>query len=429
MSRPAGEPHGDYLRRAALGVGAVAAGGFLADYLLNLGLTRSLGAHEYGDYKVAYAFAHFFGLAVLLGGDRAAPMVLAPSIERGERRAVWEYLRFYLRNGALLALGVAAVVWTLSALHAGSADPADHHPLAWVVVVLPLSAAGAMFSRTLQSAKRPAQAALPWRIGLPAIQLALLGLIVLVQGTLGLVEAVLVGVAATAAIAAGQWLQLRRLGLVEMARAPEPGRERAWLQASLPMMGSFLVALALSQSDVYFLELLGDETSVGHYAAAATAAHLVIVIQTSVVGLIAPIARPAIERGAAESRATYRRGQTVMLAAILPVGLALAATADPVLALFGPGYRDARAVLVLLAAGHVAWAAAALSTLWLQYRGRAGLVLTIAIATLAADSILNLLLIPRYGMTGAAAGTAVTLSAAALAVVVMGRERKPETGR
>jgi O-antigen/teichoic acid export membrane protein len=78
-------------------------------------------------------------------------------------------------------------------------------------------------------------------------------------------------------------------------------------------------------------------------------------------------------------------------------------------------------VLVLLLAGNVAWAAAALSSLWLQYRGRAGVVLAISIATLIADSILNLLLIPRYGMTGAAAGTAATLSVAALAVVVAGR--------
>jgi O-antigen/teichoic acid export membrane protein len=81
-------------------------------------------------------------------------------------------------------------------------------------------------------------------------------------------------------------------------------------------------------------------------------------------------------------------------------------------------------VLVLLLAGNVAWAAAALSSLWLQYRGRAGVVLAISIASLVADSALNLLLIPRYGMTGAAASTAATLSAAALAVVVAGWRRR-----
>jgi O-antigen/teichoic acid export membrane protein len=48
-------------------------------------------------------------------------------------------------------------------------------------------------------------------------------------------------------------------------------------------------------------------------------------------------------------------------------------------------------------------------------------VLAISAATLVVDSALNLVLIPRYGMEGAAGGTALTLTAAALAVVVTHR--------
>ena len=57
----------------------------------------------------------------------------------------------------------------------------------------------------------------------------------------------------------------------------------------------------------------------------------------------------------------------------------------------------------------------------LQYRGRAGAVLAISAATLLADSALNLMLIPRYGMEGAAGGTALTLTAAAAAVIAVHR--------
>jgi O-antigen/teichoic acid export membrane protein len=281
-----------------------------------------------------------------------------------------------------------------------------------------------MVSRTLQSARRPAEAAVPWRIGLPLAQLALFGLVIAVQGDLGLVEAIVIAIVATAAITAGQWLRVRRLGLVELARAPELLERRGWLSASLPMMGSFLVALALNQSDLYFLEILGDEAEVGHYAAAATAAHLLLLVQTTVVGLVAPIARPAIEGGAESSASTYRHALKLMLGALIPVALLLAGAAGPILGLFGPSYRDARPVLELLVLGGFAWAGAALASLWLQYRGRAGVVLAVALATLVADSALNLLLIPRYGMTGAAAGTAATLCAAAAAVIVLERRRR-----
>jgi O-antigen/teichoic acid export membrane protein len=410
-----------YLRRGALALAAVAVAGYLVDALFNLGLARFLEPHGYGDFKLAYSFATFFGLAVLLGGDRAAPRVLAPCLARGQGRRVWEYLRFYLRTATLLGLGLVAVTWAFSALHADSSDPAHHHPLAWAVVAVPVNAAGAMVSRTLQSARRPALATVPWRLGLPLLQLGLFAAVVAWRGALTEHEAILIAMVAAAAITVWQWRDVRRLGLVETA--PDPGfrRPRAWLAASLPMMGAFLVALALNQSDLYFLELLGDEGELGHYAAAATVAHVLTLAQVTVVGLLAPIAAPAIEAGAASSRAAYRRGLRVLLAFLLPLALLLVAFGEPLLALFGPRYTVGREVLLFLMAGYLAWAAAALSALWLQYRGGAGAVLAISAATLVADSALNLVLIPRYGMEGAAGGTALTLTAAAVAVIAVHR--------
>ena len=410
-----------YLRRGALTLGLVTMGGYLTDYAFNLGLTRSLTPHGYGDFKVAFSFAYFFGLAVLLGGDRAAPMVLSPCLERGEQRKVWAYLRFYLGNGIALSLALIAVTWTASFLHVGSPHPQHHHPLALAAVAVPLNAVAAMVSRTLQSAKRPAWAVVPWRIGLPVLQLALIGLVVGLRGRLGVEEAVAIGIVVTASLAALQWHWMRRLGLVEIARAPESREGRQWLRASLPMMGTFMVALALNQSDLYFLEALGDEAEVGHYAAAATVAHLVMLGQTTVIGLIAPIARPAIESGEATSRATLRQGHSMMLRVSIPLAVVLAAAGGPILSTFGSEYQVADAVLALLVLGNLTWALAAISSLWLQYQGRAGIVLGISVATLAVDSVLNLLLIPRYGMTGAAAGTAATLSAAALATILARR--------
>ena len=374
-----------YLRRSAWLLGAVSVGGFTTDYLFNLGLARLLSPHDYGDFKVAFSFALFFGMAVLLGGDRAAPMVLAPSIEQGERRRVGEYLRFYLGNALLLSAVLAAVVWTVSWLHVGSNDPLHHHPLAWVVLVVPLNAAAAMVSRTLQSAQRPALAVLPWRIALPALQLALLSLWVALRGSVRLLEAVAIATLVTALLTAVQWLWVRRLGLVEVAAGRDEGRPGEWLRASLPMMGTFLVALALNQSDVYFLELLGDEVEVGKYAAAATAAHLVLLVQTTVIGLVAPIAKQAIDRGGAEAAATYRRSQGLLVKLALPVALLLVAAADPVLALFGADYRSADAVLRWLTIGYLAWACAAVPNLWLQYQGLPRRVLAVSLTTLVVD--------------------------------------------
>lgn len=406
---------------------AATTGGFAADYAFNLGLTRSLDPHAYGDVKVAFAFAQFFGLAVLLGGDRAAPMVLVPFLEREEPRKVWAYLRFYILCACLLSALVAAVTLAGSYLHVGKADVQNHHPLVWVLVAIPLNAVAGMVSRTLQAARRPGQAALPWRIGLPLLKLGLLGVIYRVRGELGLVDVVLVAIAAVLAITLVQGWWVVRLGLVDFARDDrEPRGEdvppsKAWLVTSLPMMGSFLIALALGQSDIYFLEALGDEAEVGHYAAAATAAHLLLLVQTAVIALVAPLAKPAIDAGPEASRKTYGHAQRSMLLVATPVALALAIGASPVLGMFGAEYRSAHAVLVFLTIGTFVWATAAIPSLWLQYQGRASTVLAISGGALLLDSALNLLLIPRYGVLGAAGGTALTLSLAAGTAIILRR--------
>lgn len=396
---------------------AMALGGFAADYAFNVGLSRFLPPHEYGDFRVAAAFAALLGTLVLLGGDRAAPKALAGPLERGDSARAWEYLRFYLDVALMLSMGVIAVTWLLSFLHVGTPEPGDHHALAFAVLSVPVSAAGALASRGLQSARHPTLAALPWRLGIPLGTLTLVVAVAWVSGGIGVEQAVLLAVVTACLIAAWQWWELRRRALPELVRNPDYRTPRRWLATSMPMMGAFLVALALNQSDLYFLELLGDEHEVGLYGAAATSAHVLLMFQTALVGLIAPVVQPALDEGPAAARRAFRQGQLLMAAVVLPAAALLALTARPVLAAFGPSFPEAVPELRWLVLGNVAWALAALAVLWLQYTGRGLTLLTITAATLVLDSGLNVVLVPRYGMLGAAASTAFTTALAAAAVV------------
>lgn len=399
-------------------------GGFAADYAYNVGLSRLLSTHEYGDYKVAHALVFLLGTLVLLGGDRAAPKALAGPLERGEMAQAWEYLRFYLRLALALSAVVIAVTWFASFLHVGAEDPLHHHALAWLVVSVPLLAVGALASRTLQSARRPALAALPWRIGLPVLLLAALVLLAWAVERVHLWQVLVLAVGVVLVLTGGQWLVVRRVALPELERDPRAAEPRRWLATSVPMMGFFLVTLTLAQSDLYFLEVLGDEPEVGLYAAAQTTAHVLVLIQTTVVGLVAPLVSTAIESGGPEESETYRQGQRMMLAGLLPATLLVALGGRPILSLFGPSYPQALTELHLLLVGNFVWATAAVAGLWLQYTGRGAWMVGVAGATLAIDSVLNLLLIPAYGMGGAALGTAITLSLAGLTVLVA-RHRGP----
>ena len=410
-----------YLRRGSLTLVAVGVGGVAADYAFNIGLTRLLDPHEYGDFRVASAFAAFFGVAVLLGGDRAAPHALAGPFQSGDSATAWEYLRFYAQLAFALSAVVIAATWAAATLHIGSADPRHHHPVALISIAIPLSALGALASRGLQSAQFPGLAAIPWRIGFPLLKLALILLCAALLGGIHLEHAILLAIAAVAVVTAWQYSELRRRMLPKLVRAPEARTPRLWLQTSVPMMGAFLVSLALNQSDLYFLELLGDESEVGYYSAASTAAHFVILVQATVVGLVAPLARPAIEAGQEASRHAYGRGLRLMAIGLLVVAAVLGLAAEPILASFGPEYPAAAPELLLLAVGNLAWASAALAVLWLQFSNRGLSVLVCSVSVLVLDSALNLLLIPSWGMRGAAASTALTLTLAAAGLLLLFR--------
>lgn len=410
-----------YLRRGSLALAAIAVGGFAADFAMNLGLSHLLAPHEYGDYKVAHAFAAFFGVAVLLGGDRAAPKALAGPLGSGQTARVWEYLRFYLGISLALSLVVIAGAWGVCALRTGTLDPRLHHPIALMSAAVPMYAVGALASRGLQSARFPVLASFPWRVVAPVLFLLLVGLATVTWRRVGLPELAMLSVVTAALVSAWQWWILRRLKMPRFLRDPRARTPRTWLATSVPMMGVFLVALALNQSDLYFLELLGDEAQVGRFAAAATSAHFLLLVQTTIVGLVAPLLQPALEAGLDAAHRTRRQGERLMVYALVPAAAFLVLAAHPILSLFGPTYPQAEGVLVFLVIGNTAWASAALSALWLQYTNRGPVVVAVALSTLVLDSALNAVLIPHYGMDGAAASSAVTMTLAAAATIAARR--------
>ncbi|MCB0111991.1 MAG: polysaccharide biosynthesis C-terminal domain-containing protein, partial [Caldilineaceae bacterium] len=123
----------------------------------------------------------------------------------------------------------------------------------------------------------------------------------------------------------------------------------------------------------------------------------------------------------AQENTALWQGQRTMMLALAPVVLGLVLGAGPIIGLFGADYQDAALVLRLLAIGNGVWAISALSALWLQYCDRGMTVMRITVFTLLIDSLLNALLIPKFGMLGAAASTAATSICAAIAIVWLAR--------
>lgn len=405
-----------YLRKGALVMVLGMIGGYAADYLFNLTLARLLSTKEYGDYKVAHAFAVIAGVIVLLGGDRAAPKFLSAQLAKSDNSGVLEYLWFYLRIALVLSFVVVLLTFIGFILHLGASGIDDHHPILKASLVVPFLAAGAMLSRLLQSAKYLATSNLPWRIGLPVLKLSFAFLVYSLCGTLNVSEMIAGAGLSALLICAWQWKRSRQLGLISFKSNVGKQNSVERLKISIPMMLVMLVGLAMSQIDLFMLELLGNEEGVGHYAAAAVTAHVILIAQVTITGLFTPLIAPAIEQGVQSAKYLFWTGQKLITLTVIFLAVCLMFFGSTLLQFFGNDFLDAKLPLKLLTIAYLFWALTAFASTWMQYTGKGGLIVIITCSTLLINIVSNAYLIPRYGLDGGAIATTISMAFASISI-------------
>lgn len=173
-------------------------------------------------------------------------------------------------------------------------------------------------------------------------------------------------------------------------------------------LGSWAVgvigSLVFGRTQVVFLEHYTGLTAVGLFAAAVTVAEMAVQLPPLLLSALLPRFSEQHGMGAEEHMLRLYRTTTALIAmVIVPLCLGLAAVA-PVLipALFGAEFADAvPAASVLLVAAAIS--SLGVTTLYLLYStGKTGLLVISNAAGLAITVALGFLLIPRYGLMGAA---------------------------
>ena len=179
-------------------------------------------------------------------------------------------------------------------------------------------------------------------------------------------------------------------------------------RAGLPLLAHMLLGLVIYNSDLIFLRVFRDTEVVGYYAAAYTLISLLSNLGMSYgMSLLPAMARQG--HGTDSERDLYHTGLAQVFAVCLPITIGGCLLAGPIIGLaFGSGYSDSVSALQLLIWAiplsilrNVPWAA-------LISRGRQDLLLKAIIIAVFVNILLNFILIPSFGMNGAALATIVT---------------------
>lgn len=214
-----------------------------------------------------------------------------------------------------------------------------------------------------------------------------------------------------------------RLGPI-LAAAVRPRWDRDFMQYVVPSSLDVTLSRYATSIDVVMLAAFGfDAIAIARYAIASLLTRNLRTVRLILSTALAPVAsryfqvsnRAALE----ETYARLTRWAATMLVPVVVVGAILR---DDVLALFHPSYAGESLFVVLLLVAPLMNGTLGLAGNMLSYARRSGLVLANSVLIAVLNTILNVLLIPRAGVLGAAIATAAaTTTVVSLQVLELNR--------
>ena len=392
--------------------------------VLTLVLARVLGAAGFGVFSYAIAWAALLGVPALLGLEQLVVRGVAAADAQEQAGTARGMIRWSVRIVVVASLVMAllggAAVWLFGGV------PAGGEVAFWAAMVLvPLTALARVAQAAIRGLQHVVAGFLPELAVMPVLSLVLVGAGVLLMGpAFDAVAAVGAHVmAAAAGVATAMWLLRARLA-ARVPQAPAVTHGRSWLSATLPLLFISGAHVINRQTDVVMLGVLEGLTAAGVYAVAARGVQLITFVTYAVNAPLAPriAALHATADVAGLQRVTTASARVILGFSLPPVVLFIV-FGPWLLGFFGSEFTAGAPALAVLSLGQLAAAAAGpagLTPLMTNLERAAAVGTGIGAA---ANLVLNLALIPAFGLVGAAAATALATAGTGVIHVWMVRRR------
>ena len=426
-------------RGAAVNVGGALTTTALS-FALSLLITHNIRAHAFGLYAIALATVLLAQVPATLGLDVGAVRFVALRASEGDEEGARGSLQAALAVVALVSAALTLLIYWQAPWLAGTffRKPGGTHLIRLVALSLPALALTRVAIGGLQGlgVMRYAAVLNPIRVALNILVAA--PLLLLGYSVNALAAAFLVTCWATLLVSGG-------LVASALPRAfspvPRAWRLRALLRFSLPQTFTSLLLQTILWTDTILVGRLRTAAEVAVYTIVQRLLSPAQTVSTSTGQMFAPrIAAEDAKAGARMNRATSQtasqatpQGDRATLGEMLkrvtywnvslsiPVFGLLLLVPGPLLHLFGAGYSTGATALAILAAGQLFNAATGPLGQVINMSGRPYVTLANNAAVAALNIVGCVILIPRYGINGAACSTTASITLVNLVKLVQVR--------
>lgn len=382
-------------------------GSVLVGLLVNIVLARALGPRNFGSYAYIVALIGLLSVPTSLG----LPEYLVREVARYRVEGQWGLLRGLLTRANQVVGGLALLVGGLAAVFVTLTNWTHRDAFFWALPLLFVNALSSLRDSSVRGFRHVVLAQLPELAVRPLLFLTLVSALVVVGKELSVGEVFgLQLIASTVAFALGSWVLVRTLPVEAKASRGEY-MTAAWLKAAAPFLFLGAMYMVTNRIDIVMLGMLRSSAEVGSYRIAVQGAQLVVFILIAVSTTIGPLISELYSSGDLERlRRVGIISARVIALVSLPMALLFMFFGRPLIEfVFGMGYASASKPLAVLCLGQAVNAGIGPVGVILNMTGHERDSLKGIVVAAVLNVALNALLIPRFGMYGAAWATTVSI--------------------
>lgn len=380
-----------------------------AGYVFRIYVAKALGAEALGVYALGMTIVAFLGVFNALGFSQSAVRFVASYCATGKL----DLLRGFLARALGLLLFCSIVLGgTMLLVGPWIASHLYHTPtlksyLPLFALILTFGALNTFLGQVLAGYKDVARRTIITNfIGSP---MAMISTLILIGYGLGLWGYLFGQVAGAMLVFGLVATSVWKLTPHAARTGAFPSLQQEVIRFSATVLGMDFLCFLMAQTDKILIGVYLGAREVGIYAVATALVAFVPIVLQSVNQIFSPIIADLHARG--QSQSLNRMFQTLtkwILGLTLPLAAAMIIYAQPLMRMFGRDFEAGWTILMIGTVGQLVNCAAGSVGYLLLMSGNQKHLMNIQ-ATMAVVTILmNLVLVPRWGVTGAAVASALT---------------------
>jgi len=405
------------LQKIARGTSIVFLGTIIA-MLLGFGgrvlLARFFTQSEYGIYSLAFVILNIAGIISALGLQQGSPRQIAYYRGKGEAAKVQGVISSSLQTALIASILLSMLLFFTSGIISAQIfhEPGLDVPLRIFSIAIPFF----VLINILASIFRGFDEVKPKAYFQDILRLGLFPLLLLPVILLGLPFSAAMYAFSASIILTGIAFAVYTLKKapfrVERYPATNPlGKEL--LLFSLPLFGVAMLGMVINWTDFLMLGYFKISEVVGLYNAAVPLAHLIPLTLSSMAFIYLPIASQLYSQNLiGEMKRSYQVLTKWIFSVSFPLFLLLFLFPQTILSFFfGAGYAQATTALKILSVGFIFRTFLGANGMTLLVMGKTRLLMWASLLAAGLNVILNIILIPQWGITGAAIASLTSYSA------------------